>query len=99
MLISKRANTLHCDFRNFCTLPWPSTRRYSGSNTKCLQWQAKHGISFLQQATSSLEVRLSFVKMVLDQYTYVFAIGTFFALLEAYNNGASKFSATLLESL
>jgi len=28
--------------------------------------------------------------MALDQYTYVFAIGTFFALLDAYNNGASK---------
>ncbi|KAM0715659.1 hypothetical protein Q7P37_009157 [Cladosporium fusiforme] len=26
---------------------------------------------------------------MLDQYTYVFAIGTFFALLEAYNNGAN----------
>ena len=29
--------------------------------------------------------------MALDQYTYVFAIGTFFALLDAYNNGASKY--------
>jgi hypothetical protein len=29
--------------------------------------------------------------MVLEEYTYVFAIGTFFALLEAYNNGASMF--------
>lgn len=28
--------------------------------------------------------------MVLEQYTYVFAIGTFFALMDAYNNGASK---------
>ena len=28
--------------------------------------------------------------MALDQYTYVFAIGTFFALLDAYNNGASE---------
>ncbi|KAH7374890.1 putative sodium/phosphate symporter [Plectosphaerella cucumerina] len=27
--------------------------------------------------------------VVLDQYTYVFAIGTCFALLEAYNNGAN----------
>jgi hypothetical protein len=26
---------------------------------------------------------------VLTEYTYVFAIGTMFALLEAYNNGAS----------
>ncbi|THZ01735.1 sodium/phosphate symporter [Aureobasidium pullulans] len=26
---------------------------------------------------------------MLDQYTYVFAIGTFFALLDAYNNGAN----------
>jgi hypothetical protein len=30
--------------------------------------------------------------MVLDAYTYVFAIGSIFALLEAYNNGASKSS-------
>jgi hypothetical protein len=28
----------------------------------------------------------------LTQYNYVFAIGTFFALLDAYNNGASKYS-------
>ncbi|KAF1961141.1 putative phosphate-repressible phosphate permease [Byssothecium circinans] len=27
--------------------------------------------------------------MVLAQYTYIFAIGTFFALLDAYNNGAN----------
>ncbi|KAH0017562.1 hypothetical protein KCU78_g7498, partial [Aureobasidium melanogenum] len=26
---------------------------------------------------------------VLHEYTYIFAIGTFFALLEAYNNGAN----------
>jgi sodium-dependent phosphate transporter len=25
----------------------------------------------------------------LEQYNYVFAIGTFFAMLDAYNNGAS----------
>jgi sodium-dependent phosphate transporter len=29
--------------------------------------------------------------MVMTEFTYVFAIGTFFALLEAYNNGASTF--------
>jgi sodium-dependent phosphate transporter len=29
--------------------------------------------------------------MVLHQYTYIFVIGTFFALLDAFNNGASKF--------
>jgi solute carrier family 20 (sodium-dependent phosphate transporter) len=28
--------------------------------------------------------------MALDQYTYLFAIGTFFAPLDAYNNGASE---------
>jgi hypothetical protein len=33
--------------------------------------------------------------MALDQYTYVFAIGTFFALLDAYNNGASKYLSTI----
>ncbi|KAL4743542.1 phosphate transporter [Aspergillus similis] len=27
--------------------------------------------------------------MVLDQYTYIFAIGTIFAMLDAYNNGAN----------
>lgn len=31
---------------------------------------------------------------MLDQYTYVFAIGTFFALLDAYNNGASESTST-----
>lgn len=29
---------------------------------------------------------------VLHQYDYIFAIGTLFALLDAYNNGASKFA-------
>lgn len=29
--------------------------------------------------------------MVLTEYTYVFALGTCFALLEAFNNGASTF--------
>jgi hypothetical protein len=28
----------------------------------------------------------------LTKYNYVFAIGTFFALLDAYNNGASKYT-------
>jgi len=28
--------------------------------------------------------------MALDQYTYVFVIGTLFAMLDAYNNGASE---------
>lgn len=32
--------------------------------------------------------------MVMTEYTYVFAIGTMFALLEAYNNGASTYSLT-----
>jgi len=27
---------------------------------------------------------------MLDAYTYVFVIGTLFALLDAYNNGASE---------
>jgi hypothetical protein len=29
-------------------------------------------------------------KMTLHEYDYVFAIGTLFAMLDAYNNGASK---------
>ena len=32
--------------------------------------------------------------MVMTEYTYVFVIGTMFALLEAYNNGASTCSLT-----
>lgn len=28
--------------------------------------------------------------MALTEYTYVFVIGTLFAMLDAYNNGASK---------
>lgn len=28
---------------------------------------------------------------MLDQYTYIFAIGTMFAMLDAFNNGASKY--------
>lgn len=38
--------------------------------------------------------------MVLEQYTYVFVIGTFFAMLDAFNNGASmslRFSSVLFE--
>lgn len=31
----------------------------------------------------------------MTEFTYVFAFGTMFALLEAFNNGASKFCATL----
>jgi len=34
---------------------------------------------------------------MLTEYTYVFAIGTFFALLEAYNNGASTSSTTPID--
>ena len=34
-------------------------------------------------------------KMVLSEYTYVFAIGTFFALLDAFNNGASEYTHAL----
>jgi sodium-dependent phosphate transporter len=30
--------------------------------------------------------------MRLDEYTYVFAIGTLFAMLDAFNNGASEYS-------
>ena len=44
----------------------------------------------LLSSTLILNYRQS-IKMALDQYTYVFAIGTFFALLDAYNNGASKY--------
>jgi sodium-dependent phosphate transporter len=35
---------------------------------------------------------------MLDAYTYVFVIGTLFALLDAYNNGASEFPQTLSPS-
>jgi sodium-dependent phosphate transporter len=36
---------------------------------------------------------------MLTEYTYVFAIGTFFALLEAYNNGASMLLRSTFRSL
>jgi hypothetical protein len=36
---------------------------------------------------------------MLDQYTYVFVIGTLFAMLDAYNNGASKLLSPSLASL
>lgn len=32
----------------------------------------------------------------LNQYDYIFAIGTLFALLDAFNNGASEYLGTLL---
>lgn len=35
-------------------------------------------------------------KMVLHQYDYIFAIGTLFAMLDAYNNGASEYSSVSL---
>jgi sodium-dependent phosphate transporter len=28
--------------------------------------------------------------MALEQFNYIFVIGTFFAMLDAYNNGASE---------
>ena len=37
--------------------------------------------------------------MVMHEYTYVFAFGTMFALLEAFNNGASMFYPLPLTSL
>lgn len=42
------------------------------------------------QYPSSTDTRLPSVKMAFDQYTYVFVIGTLFAILDAYNNGASE---------
>lgn len=32
---------------------------------------------------------------MLDQYTYIFAIGTMFAMLDAFNNGASKLNPSI----
>jgi hypothetical protein len=34
--------------------------------------------------------------MYLHQYDYIFAIGTLFAMLDAYNNGASQSTSSLL---
>lgn len=55
---------------------------------------AKQGAwAYLSQPSRShtLPHRLALDKMaVLSQYDYIFAIGTFFALLDAYNNGASE---------
>lgn len=45
----------------------------------------EHGLS----SVSSVYCQAQIVKM-LTEYTYVFVIGTLFALLDAYNNGASK---------
>lgn len=36
---------------------------------------------------------------VLAEYTYVFVIGTFFALLDAYNNGANDVASKFMSSL
>jgi len=36
--------------------------------------------------------------MVLSEYTYVFVIGTFFAMLDAYNNGASESRSSWFET-
>lgn len=32
--------------------------------------------------------------MYLHQYDYIFAIGTLFAILDAYNNGASEYTSS-----
>lgn len=62
---------------------------------KC--WKAHKSLvspSFIpdpQNPSPSLTDRSSTsLKMVLEDFTYVFVIGTFFALLDAYNNGASE---------
>jgi hypothetical protein len=51
----------------------------------------EHGPSLLYHQRLTSYTHSTLFKMALDQYTYVFAIGTFFALLDAYNNGASKY--------
>jgi hypothetical protein len=38
------------------------------------------------------DIRLLF--KMLSQYTYIFVIGTFFAMLDAFNNGASAYLRT-----
>ena len=48
--------------------------------------QARDDSRFIKQIKS----KPSLAKMVLHQYTYIFVIGTFFALLDAFNNGASE---------
>lgn len=50
---------------------------------------SRYLLEFCRQSSSDYLLQTSF-KMVLSEYTYVFAIGTFFALLDAFNNGASK---------
>jgi hypothetical protein len=42
------------------------------------------------QYPSSTDTCSPSVMIALYQYTYVFVVGTFFALLDAYNNGASE---------
>ena len=48
--------------------------------------QGRENPRFIKQIKS----KPSLAKMVLHQYTYIFVIGTFFALLDAFNNGASE---------
>lgn len=47
--------------------------------------------NFQHQHQSFPSTSVTSTIMTLSQYDYIFAIGTFFALLDAFNNGASKF--------
>ncbi|OHF00064.1 phosphate transporter, partial [Colletotrichum orchidophilum] len=58
----------------------------------CSVFPSKHPFPSLIETTEPARqatAKQQSVTMALDQYTYVFAIGTFFALLDAYNNGAN----------
>ena len=46
-------------------------------------------LSYLQHP-ATVDNSSSLAKMKLHEYDYIFAIGTFFAMLDAYNNGASE---------
>ena len=66
-------------------LPW-----FSSSASSFYSSSVLHYTPACLQTTINTMARLT-------QYNYVFAIGTFFAMLDAYNNGASEWFRLTLE--
>jgi hypothetical protein len=65
---------------------------YKDEVPKSFLWDFPSSLSnSKRQSASKDHARRPPTKMaVMTEYTYVFAFGTMFALLEAFNNGASK---------
>lgn len=80
---SYRYRLLHC-------LCWPAVEGICTRTFSSLS-ELSSATTTDQCHSSLLPQRFSPVVLakMLTEYTYVFAIGTFFALLEAYNNGAN----------